>query len=162
MKKDVVAGGLEPEQNGGLAPLYIFGHGESYTTYKYSSLHIANKSTAASKHHNATGGNSSLGCVSWRQTGDCSPTGTRQPASDQCGTVIKVGESGFCECSGGVKRGAVGCKASNSFTCTEVCVDGSNPDFGGATPIAGVNGTVYVSFSVENSGEVAGTEIAQV
>jgi tetratricopeptide (TPR) repeat protein len=60
-------------------------------------------------------------CVSWRQTGDCSPTGKRQPSSDvDCTTPIRKGWSGYCECEGGVRAAESNCEHA-PFTCAEKC-----------------------------------------
>eukprot|EP01051_Picozoa_sp_SAG22_P024231 SAG22_NODE_6624_length_830_cov_1.250342_2_plen_165_part_01 len=130
--------------------------GESYTSYRYSNLLVANSS-------------GSLGCVSWRQTGNCSAGGGRQPALDkQCGALIKAGQSGFCECAGGVHRGGVGCHAPSSFSCADVCAvrHPARPPGGRAgQPATSVTttGKVYVSFSVKNTGQMAGAcEVAQL
>ncbi|KAH7485396.1 uncharacterized protein KRP23_4447 [Phytophthora ramorum] len=38
-----------------------------------------------------------LKCVGWRQTGNCSPDGPREPDSDKsCGGIITAGASGYC------------------------------------------------------------------
>eukprot|EP00913_Durusdinium_trenchii_P011754 g11040.t1 len=40
------------------------------------------------------------GCIAWRQTGGCSPTGLLEPSADKpCNAVIAKGNSGFCQCS---------------------------------------------------------------
>ena len=37
-------------------------------------------------------------CVAWRQTGDCSPHGPREPQNDKaCNETIPIGASGYCE-----------------------------------------------------------------
>eukprot|EP01043_Picozoa_sp_COSAG02_P009949 COSAG02_NODE_343_length_24147_cov_30.662051_12_plen_1041_part_00 len=66
----------------------------------------------------------SLQCVSWRQTSNCDATGHHlEPRNDKsCTTEIISGQSGYCECSGGVKRNMVGCTGhSKPFTCDDVC-----------------------------------------
>jgi hypothetical protein len=84
----------------------------------------------------------SLQCVSWRQTADCDATGHNlEPRNDKpCSMAIPSGESGFCECSGGVKRNMVGCTGHpTSFTCEDVChKPGVNSDkcFGIPPPIS--------------------------
>ena len=139
--------------------LWVFGHGESYTTSEYSAISLSTNSapppTPKSNH--------SLGCLSWRQTGGCSPTGARQPNTDKsCSVVIPKGQSGFCECAGGVKAGGVDCKATSAFTCAEVCANPNQHKLPSMSASVGVNGTVFVSFSLKNTGKVAGTEVAQV
>ena len=141
----------------------IFGHGISYTNYTYSNLRLANTSMAAAddRHRNSSTVKHALGCLSWRQTGDCSPTGVRQPHDDKpCSSVIPVGYSGFCECAGNVTRGAVGCNAKKPFSCTGICANGGSSSGRGVTGTQ--NGSVYVSFSVQNVGKIHGTEVAQV
>lgn len=77
--------------------------------------------------------------------------------------MIKVGQSGYCECQGGVRRGGVGCKAPSSFTCSNICWNCSKcwPE-GNEVATVLPNGTIYVKFSVTNTGLIAGTEVAQV
>jgi hypothetical protein len=58
-------------------------------------------------------------CVSWRQTGDCSGTGPREPQFDQaCHVSIESGWSGFCECIHG--EYPFDC-AHDVLTCQDVC-----------------------------------------
>lgn len=60
-------------------------------------------------------------CVKWRQTGDCSASGKRQPQSDQdCHVRIKHGWSGYCECEGGVRAAESSCE-HEEFTCNDRC-----------------------------------------
>ena len=50
-------------------------------------------------------------CVSWRQTGGCSPTGKREPQQDRaCGDMVPSDSSGYCECDGGIRAGETGCR----------------------------------------------------
>jgi len=60
-------------------------------------------------------------CVKWRQTGECSASGKRQPQDDRdCHITIQSGWSGYCECEGGVRAGESVCK-HEEFTCAEKC-----------------------------------------
>eukprot|EP01052_Picozoa_sp_SAG31_P009332 SAG31_NODE_488_length_14964_cov_56.443458_4_plen_319_part_00 len=62
-----------------------------------------------------------LSCVGWRQTGGCTSDGTREPEHDHdCTTKVMAEWSGYCECEGGVRAGAVGC-AHSDFTCAVAC-----------------------------------------
>jgi thiol-disulfide isomerase/thioredoxin len=62
-----------------------------------------------------------LGCVSWRQTGNCDAHGPREPQMDlACSFPIPSTSSGFCECEDGIEVGHVGCD-HESFTCEEMC-----------------------------------------
>jgi len=62
-----------------------------------------------------------LGCVAWRQTGDCDPQGPREPHSDKdCGIPVAPGASGYCECAGGERMGLAGCDHAE-FTCGAAC-----------------------------------------
>jgi alpha 1,2-mannosyltransferase len=62
-----------------------------------------------------------LGCVSWRQTGGCTPAGPREPAHDQrCGEDVSGPTSGYCECEGGATTSHVTCQHA-PFTCLERC-----------------------------------------
>jgi hypothetical protein len=84
----------------------------------------------------------SLQCVSWRQTSNCDATGHHlEPRNDKsCSAEIVSGQSGYCECSGGVKRNMVGCTGhSSSFTCNDVChmlTPNANKCFGIPSPAA--------------------------
>lgn len=86
----------------------------------------------------STPGGPALGCVSWRQTAHCDPTGTPQPAYDEpCGAEIQGKQSGWCACVGGSKRSAVGCDlARANFTCEAVCLAT------GAQPVPTIGATV--------------------
>lgn len=67
-----------------------------------------------------------LGCVMWRQTGGCDPAGPAEPAHDKpCALTIQSGNSGYCECTGGVQRNRVVC-AHPTFNCNEACAGASN------------------------------------
>lgn len=64
-------------------------------------------------------------CVSWRQTGQCSSDGTREPAKDKpCDTIIDATMSGFCECGEGRIVRKPGCQHGEfeePFTCRDEC-----------------------------------------
>ena len=60
-------------------------------------------------------------CVSWRQTGGCSPNGPREPQKDlACDKAISGQASGFCECFGGRKTQLSNC-GHIGFSCKEAC-----------------------------------------
>jgi hypothetical protein len=62
------------------------------------------------------------GCAGWRQTGDCSPLGPREPHNDlHCQRQVPPGVSGFCECTDGRKVHESTCARTISFTCAEEC-----------------------------------------
>ena len=63
---------------------------------------------------------------------------------------------------GGAKRGGVDCKAASPFTCVEVCANPNQHNLPSMSSTTGVNGTMCVSFSLKNTGSIAGTEVAQV
>ena len=91
----------------------------------------------------------SLQCVSWRQTANCDATGHHlEPKNDKpCSVPIVSGQSGYCECSGGIKRSMVGCDGHSSpFTCDDVCHEltpNTNRCFG-IPPPASFNTTAVV------------------
>lgn len=61
-------------------------------------------------------------CVMWRQTGECSSEGPRQPESDlPCSSSISSGNSGYCECKNNETNFGVGCK-HDIFSCDEKCL----------------------------------------
>jgi hypothetical protein len=61
------------------------------------------------------------GCVSWRQTGGCTPNGSREPEHDLgCARLVRGATSGYCECEGGRRANEVGC-FHKEFTCDLVC-----------------------------------------
>lgn len=63
-------------------------------------------------------------CISWRQTGGCSPSGNREPHGDRgCQYSVPPGASGFCECEKGRKVAEVGC-GHEHFTCFDMCLSG--------------------------------------
>lgn len=69
---------------------------------------------------------SSGACSAWRQTGECSATGPREPYNDKdCTTPIDSGWSGFCECSNGTVPADCGHAVD---TCDSACRKGG---FGG-------------------------------
>lgn len=68
-----------------------------------------------------------IGCA-WRQTGQCSPDGPREPDRDKnCDMTITVDSSGFCDCNGDGEMGdgdlAYDCSKGpgTTGTCNEVC-----------------------------------------
>ena len=66
-------------------------------------------------------------CVKWRQTGECSPDGPREPIKDQrCYRVIDDGWSGYCECDNGRKMMEKGCEIGDFSTCDEACTVGKD------------------------------------
>ena len=66
------------------------------------------------------------GCLKWRQTGQCSAGGPREPNQDKsCEADIKW-KSGYCECSNGRKEMKKGCQLPTYYgyefnTCEEAC-----------------------------------------
>jgi hypothetical protein len=70
-------------------------------------------------------------CDGWRQTGNCSADGPREPALDlPCDRAVPAGFSGFCECGGGARKvaRAPGCNAADDepAKCASVCVRGES------------------------------------
>eukprot|EP00401_Gymnodinium_catenatum_P027683 CAMPEP_0117623376 /NCGR_PEP_ID=MMETSP0784-20121206/88615_1 /TAXON_ID=39447 /ORGANISM="" /LENGTH=453 /DNA_ID=CAMNT_0005427325 /DNA_START=71 /DNA_END=1428 /DNA_ORIENTATION=+ len=64
-----------------------------------------------------------LQCVSWRQTGSCSPHGRRERAGDKpCSQLVETGSSGFCECAGGLKVRMSDCD-HRPFQCSTACLE---------------------------------------
>lgn len=62
-----------------------------------------------------------IGCVKWRQTGNCSSTGPSESSNDQaCDVEIESGWSGYCECANG-KAMEKGCSGLPYTTCQEAC-----------------------------------------
>lgn len=60
-------------------------------------------------------------CVAWRQTDGCDPSGGREPTGDKpCDAVVNSGNSGFCECDGGVTTAGSTCDHT-PFTCQSMC-----------------------------------------
>ncbi|MFT3924567.1 MAG: hypothetical protein QM778_18655 [Myxococcales bacterium] len=58
-------------------------------------------------------------CVAWRQTGQCSGAGPREPQNDlSCGSLVEAWRSGFCECASGVVLADCG---HADTTCEAVC-----------------------------------------
>jgi len=65
---------------------------------------------------------STANCVAWRQTGECQPSGPREPFSDlSCTDLITQGMSGYCECKGPNHWEAT-CNHS-PFTCEDRCAE---------------------------------------
>jgi hypothetical protein len=64
------------------------------------------------------------GCVSWRQTGPCSPPRHREPDADlPCDSTVPKGASGYCECAGGQRAAEdLGCD-HGPFRCVDKCAD---------------------------------------
>lgn len=64
-------------------------------------------------------------CDGWRQTGNCSADGPREPSRDvPCDAIVPSGVSGYCECAGGTRRIArpPRCSAdSEPDSCEEAC-----------------------------------------
>ena len=64
-------------------------------------------------------------CDGWRQTGNCSADGLREPERDLlCSTRVPAGVSGFCECGGGRRRVARPPKCSldvDVASCDDTC-----------------------------------------
>jgi hypothetical protein len=118
----------------------------------------------------ANASNHSLGCVSWRQTANCSSSGARQPQYDQpCSKLMATGQSGFCECAGSVRRGAVGCNGAERFTCANVCADRLTEASGDAVTrvlraqlvlTVAVNSTVHTTMVVTKTGDDSWTATA--
>ena len=102
---------------------------------------------------------SSGDCIAFRQTGDCSSTGLRQPHGDKsCATTVPcvVGScpSGYCECRDGLIKGNVTCTAGqhSAFTCSDVCTGrppASAPLLAGAT--SATNSTVEHNASIKQA-----------
>ena len=62
------------------------------------------------------------GCAGWRQTGACSPLGTREIRNDlHCQRLVPPGVSGYCECSDGRKVHESTCARTITFTCEDEC-----------------------------------------
>ena len=60
-------------------------------------------------------------CVMWRQTSGCMPDGPAEHAKDlPCSYPVPSGNSGYCECSGGLHVAKSTCE-HDSFTCAEKC-----------------------------------------
>lgn len=64
----------------------------------------------------------SMGCIGWRQTANCDPTGPRDPKEDKkCDAKITHSFSGFCECGGGYHVASVSC-GHPTFSCDYMCL----------------------------------------
>jgi len=62
------------------------------------------------------------GCVGFRRTLQCNPSGVRDPTQDKsCEAVVNADESGFCECGGFAQFAAVDCE-HRPFTCEVMCL----------------------------------------
>eukprot|EP00051_Salpingoeca_urceolata_P029398 m.489802 g.489802 ORF g.489802 m.489802 type:complete len:643 (-) comp27125_c0_seq1:107-2035(-) len=67
----------------------------------------------------------SSGCVMWRQTGGCSPTGPREDKADlPCDATVPGGASGYCECDGGRRVRESTCE-HEPFSCAHECLLGN-------------------------------------
>jgi hypothetical protein len=81
------------------------------------------------------------GCVAWRQTWSCSPTGRPHPEHDRnCSASItaKSGSSGYCECFGGARRAESTC-SHGTFTCEDMCQDVPRPPSGKVAAVVLLN-----------------------
>ena len=64
-------------------------------------------------------------CISWRQTGGCNPNGPREPKYDKpCDADIPNGDSGYCQCYGGIKQMMKRCFKGEFRNCNEACKNG--------------------------------------
>ncbi|CAK9013571.1 unnamed protein product [Durusdinium trenchii] len=80
------------------------------------------------------------GCIAWRQTGGCSPTGLLEPSADKpCNAVIAKGNSGFCQCATSGARGKSGTAPATAaesdcehepFTCAAKCAERQQAESG--------------------------------
>jgi hypothetical protein len=62
-----------------------------------------------------------LGCMAWRKTLNCDPSGPRDLKGDKnCTDIIPAEESGFCECEGYVQTAAATC-AHRLISCKTEC-----------------------------------------
>eukprot|EP01065_Artemidia_motanka_P003292 TRINITY_DN11589_c0_g1_i1.p1 TRINITY_DN11589_c0_g1~~TRINITY_DN11589_c0_g1_i1.p1 ORF type:complete len:717 (+),score=135.30 TRINITY_DN11589_c0_g1_i1:163-2313(+) len=62
------------------------------------------------------------GCVSWRQTGMCTPDGPREPHRDlPCDAQVPGGVSGYCECTGGARVLPSSCQPRPPLVCAAAC-----------------------------------------
>lgn len=62
-----------------------------------------------------------LGCMAWRKTLNCDPSGPRDLKGDKnCSDIIPAEESGFCECEGYVQTAAATC-AHRLISCKTEC-----------------------------------------
>jgi NADPH:quinone reductase-like Zn-dependent oxidoreductase len=87
------------------------------------------------------------------QTKNCDPNGQREPANDkQCDQSIPHGNSGFCECTGGVKRQLANCSHGVLPSCAQVCEATQPP----SPPPAGCDGCeVFITSGAGGTGHVA-------
>ena len=76
---------------------------------------------AANDGDDGSGSRGDGGCIGWRQTADCDPSGTREPAGDlPCHARVRNGISGFCDCGEGRHVMRVTCEHS-AFSCGNAC-----------------------------------------
>eukprot|EP01062_Namystynia_karyoxenos_P051544 TRINITY_DN40541_c0_g1_i1.p1 TRINITY_DN40541_c0_g1~~TRINITY_DN40541_c0_g1_i1.p1 ORF type:complete len:972 (+),score=217.24 TRINITY_DN40541_c0_g1_i1:56-2917(+) len=69
----------------------------------------------------AYNGSNILGGCMWRNTGSCSPEGTREPQFDRdCTAPVPSGASGFCACGAG-RRVRFGCQRRQPHHCWHIC-----------------------------------------
>ena len=66
------------------------------------------------------------GCVMWRQTGNCTHKGVREPNLDKTCDQTIHDESGYCECSDGHTAMSKGCYGRSKYgyaysTCQVAC-----------------------------------------
>ena len=62
------------------------------------------------------------GCVGWRQTGGCEPTGERESDFDKgCDEPVPEGASGYCECDDGSRVAESTCE-HQPFSCKDECM----------------------------------------
>ena len=60
-------------------------------------------------------------CISWRQTGNCSPEGPRESEKDvPCNIAVHSGQSGFCECENNRRVRLSTCE-HETFICENEC-----------------------------------------
>lgn len=74
-------------------------------------------------------------CLGWRQTGQCSPLGLREPWKDRsCASIVPNGASGYCECIGNIKANMLTCNhgqtKNGGFTCEEICLSATGGQAG--------------------------------
>ena len=94
----------------------------------------------------------SLGCVMWRQTKNCDPNGQPEPADGiPCAASIPSGNSGFCECSGGLRRQLANCSHNVLPSCAQVCEATQPP----SPPPACLGCKVFITSGAGGTGHVA-------
>ena len=72
-----------------------------------------------------------MNCIRWHRTGECKPTGPREPSRDEnCYTEIQEEWSGYCECTNGRQAMQtqcqdlfpLGCYCRHKYkTCNHAC-----------------------------------------